>query len=140
MYLDASAIVAILGEEEEAAALVARLEGASSPVLVSSLAIFEAATGLARKKAAPGDAKNRAALIEVMQAAVEGFLEEVGAIEIEITAEIGRDALEACKRYGLAVGSPAGLNFGDCYAYACARTHGVPLLYKGNDFARTDLA
>ena len=35
---------------------------------------------------------------------------------------------------------PAGLNFGDCFAYACARTHGVPLLFKGDDFARTDIA
>ena len=51
-----------------------------------------------------------------------------------------RAAIEAAKRYGRAVGSPSDLNFGDCLAYACAEEHGAALLYKGNDFAQTDLA
>lgn len=43
-------------------------------------------------------------------------------------------------RYGKGRGHPAQLNFGDCFSYACARAAGVPLLYVGTDFAKTDLA
>ncbi len=39
-----------------------------------------------------------------------------------------------------AVGHKADLNFGDCFAYACAKAHRLSLLYKGNDFSQTDLA
>jgi len=48
-------------------------------------------------------------------------------------------ALEAYDRFGKNR-HPANLNFGDCFAYACARHYGVPLLYKGNDFTKTDIA
>jgi ribonuclease VapC len=47
-------------------------------------------------------------------------------------------ALEAFDRFGKGR-HPAGLNMGDCFAYACAHALGVPLLFKGDDFARTDL-
>lgn len=47
-------------------------------------------------------------------------------------------ALDAYTRYGR--GTPAALNMGDCFAYGCARAHGARLLYKGDDFARTDLS
>jgi ribonuclease VapC len=43
-------------------------------------------------------------------------------------------------RYGKGTGHPARLNLGDCVSYAMAKKAGVPLLYKGNDFAQTDLA
>lgn len=48
--------------------------------------------------------------------------------------------LEAARRYGKASGHPAKLNFGDCFSYALAKQAGVPLLCKGNDFVKTDLA
>ncbi|WP_315765188.1 type II toxin-antitoxin system VapC family toxin [Sphingomonas sp. Y38-1Y] len=47
-------------------------------------------------------------------------------------------ALDAYAQYGR--GTPAGLNMGDCFAYGCAKAHGARLLYKGDDFARTDLS
>jgi ribonuclease VapC len=47
-------------------------------------------------------------------------------------------ALGAFERFGRSR-HPADLNFGDCFAYACARAYRAPLLYKGNDFAQTDL-
>ena len=50
-----------------------------------------------------------------------------------------RLAAAAFDRYGRGR-HPAKLNFGDCMAYAVAKAHGVPLLYKGDDFARTDIA
>jgi ribonuclease VapC len=49
-------------------------------------------------------------------------------------------AIDAFARYGKGRGHPAQLNIADCLSYACAKKLGVPLLYKGNDFARTDLA
>lgn len=48
-------------------------------------------------------------------------------------------ARRAFDRFGKGRGRPAGLNFGDCMAYAVAKTHDVPLLYKGDDFAKTDI-
>ena len=48
-----------------------------------------------------------------------------------------KNATDALRRFG---GRPARLNFGDCMAYALAKSLGVPLLYKGNDFAQTDIA
>ena len=59
---------------------------------------------------------------------------------IEITPAIGRQAVEAAAVYGKAVGHKADLNFGDCFAYAAAKASGARLVYKGDDFARTDLA
>ncbi len=49
-------------------------------------------------------------------------------------------ALEAFTQYGKGRQHPARLNMGDCFAYACAKSHGARLLYKGKDFAETDLA
>jgi ribonuclease VapC len=47
--------------------------------------------------------------------------------------------IEALERYGKGRGHPAQLNLGDCLAYAVAKVHGVPLLFKGSDFSHTDL-
>lgn len=62
------------------------------------------------------------------------------AIEVEpVTAQhvqLGRDAY---RDFGKGSGHPAQLNFGDCFAYALARATGEPLLFKGDDFSRTDL-
>ena len=142
MFLDASAIIAIIAREPEARLLAFRLGSASSPPLVSPLAIFEAVTGLARKKAkALGgrDAKTPPELLRQARRLVEIFLKEAGASEIMIDEDIGRGAQDACMTYGAAFGSPADLNFGDCFSYACAKAHQVPLLYKGEDFKQTDL-
>ena len=48
-------------------------------------------------------------------------------------------AIEADRRFGRGTGHPARLNFGDCLAYAAAVAHDAPLLFKGGDFARTDV-
>ena len=57
-----------------------------------------------------------------------------------VSADIGRKAVDAAKRYAKVGGHAADLNFADCFAYACARAYSVPLLYKGNDFTQTGLA
>lgn len=56
-----------------------------------------------------------------------------------VTEEQAYLALDAYDRFGKAAGHRAGLNYGDCFSYALAKQAGEPLLFKGNDFTRTDL-
>lgn len=129
MFIDASAIVAILASEDDAADLTRRLGGAGRR-LTSALAVYEAATGLARRKNRPvGQARD----------VVQAFLAKADITTVPL-GDAERDAaLEAFERFGKGR-HPAQLNMGDCFAYACARTNGVPLLFKGDDFAKTDIA
>ncbi|WP_395708235.1 type II toxin-antitoxin system VapC family toxin [Reyranella sp.] len=138
MFLDASAIVSILGRESGYEELEKRLAAAHGPFFVSPLVKFEASVALARQKSK--GRKPSPELLRQMSKAVEAFAEDIAADEIAISAEVGRLAMEAGARYGKAVGHVADLNFGDCFAYACAKSLGVSLFYKGNDFANTDLA
>ncbi len=141
MFIDASAIVAILARETTADTLIDRIERAGGPFVVSPLVRFEAALALARARS-HGRAPHRpdARRIRRAKKLVDDFLAEIGAADIAIDTAIGNGALEAAGRYGKVAGHPAALNFGDCFAYACARAAGTPLLYTGADFAKTDLA
>lgn len=65
-------------------------------------------------------------------------LDEMDARWITIDAEIGKAAVNAFDRYGNGR-HRAALNMGDCFSYACAKVHGLALLYKGDDFAHTDI-
>ncbi|MBF4160188.1 type II toxin-antitoxin system VapC family toxin [Nocardioides acrostichi] len=58
---------------------------------------------------------------------------------VEVSASHARIARDADRRYGRGSGSPARLNFGDCYSYALATSLGEPLLFVGNDFTHTDV-
>jgi ribonuclease VapC len=57
---------------------------------------------------------------------------------VSMPADIGDAAIDAFQRFGKGR-HPAALNMGDCFAYACAKRLGVPLLYKGDDFSLTDI-
>jgi ribonuclease VapC len=70
---------------------------------------------------------------------VDEFVQRTGMQILPITTEIGHAAIDAFDRYGRGRHA-AQLNMGDCFAYACAKALGAPLLYKGDDFALTDLA
>jgi len=140
MFLDASAIVAILGREPGHEELEMSLAAAGPPFFVSQLVKFEASVALARQKRPSASSKPSSILLRQAIAAVDAFVEDLGAEETSISPEIGKAALDASATYGKAIGHAADLNFGDCFAYACAKTLDVRLLYKGNDFARTDLA
>ncbi len=129
MFLDASAIIAIIARESDATALAGRLRQANE-VHTSPIAIYEAVLGLARV----GNTS-----IQEAEAVLERFLEEVQAQTISISAKVGRAAIAAFARFGKGR-HPAGLNMGDCFAYACANELDVPLLFKGNDFPQTDIA
>ena len=129
MFLDASAIIAIIAQEEDASSLAARLDRADA-AYTSPVAIFEAALGLARiGNIAPS------AVMPVL----EQFLGEARAATMPVDAEVGRMAIDAMERFGKGR-HPAALNLGDCFAYACARRLDTTLLCKGRDFPRTDAA
>ena len=70
---------------------------------------------------------------------LDDFVQE-SAITIEsVTVDQARIARDAYRDFGEGSGHPAALNFGDCFAYALARSTGEPLLFKGNDFSHTDV-
>jgi ribonuclease VapC len=139
MFIDASVIVAILGREPAAEEIEKRLAVTAGPFFISSLVRFEASVSLARLKAGK-EMKPSPEMVGASRRAVEAFVEGLDAEEMAISSEIGDLALETAMRYGKVVGHPADLNFGDCFAYACAKAGRLPLLYKGIDFAETDLA
>lgn len=129
MFVDASALVAIMLNEADAHALLVRLDGAASAV-TSPLAIWETAIAFTRvRKTSPTEAHRM----------VEDFLVLMNIEQIALTPDETRLAIEAFERYGKGR-HPAGLNFGDCFAYACAKQRRIPLLFKGDDFVKTDIA
>ncbi|KQU65652.1 ribonuclease [Aminobacter sp. DSM 101952] len=140
MFVDASVIVAILNQEPGWEELVKQLSMDTSERLVSPLVRFEAIMSLARAVSGGSGRKPTPAMILQAGLVVDDFINEIDAREIPISDEIGIAAVDAAARYGKAVGHPADLNFGDCFAYACARVQKTKLAYKGNDFAQTDLA
>jgi ribonuclease VapC len=128
MFVDASAFCAILLGEPDRQSFEERL-AATVGAITSGVAVWETVRALSRGKG-----------LTIAQAEIE-VLEYIGAAEV-VTIDIGlREAtmaLHAFARFGKGV-HPAKLNMGDCFAYACAKVHGVPLLYKGDDFALTDI-
>ena len=115
---------------EDGADLLSDRFSRADAISTSALAVYEAVLGLARA---------RQISIAEADSAVNDLLLHARAEIVPITAEIGREAIRAFERFGRGR-HPARLNMGDCFAYASARSVGVPLLYKGEDFAQTDIA
>lgn len=141
MFVDASAIIAILSEEPDGPEIASRIEKAAS-VSCSPIVRYEAVVGFARSKWSALHGKNTPISADFMAQAeqvVISFLTQIGAEERPITSEIGTAAIRAATRFGRGTGHPAKLNFGDCFSYACAKSAGVPLLFKGEDFTHTDV-
>lgn len=130
MFLDASAIVAILADEPEAATFIALIESAPNKS-TSGIAVFEAVLGLSRIRELDPEEAEALVLAFCDLAAVE--IVAIGAAE---TAA----ALAAHRKFGKGRGHPARLNLGDCFAYGVASSRGVSLLFKGDDFGATDIA
>lgn len=76
---------------------------------------------------------------EDIDAMTRRLMTETGLRPVDFTVEMADAAVDAFRRYGKGQGHPAQLNFGDCMSYAVAKVLGAPLLYKGDDFARTDI-
>ncbi len=129
MFVDASASVAILTREPEADGLDT---SSRQRVLrqMRGFTFFAAALRICRK---------RHTSVEEAEEDVREFLEVAGIELIPITAKEGETALAAFSRYGKGRAHPAQLNIGDCFAYAAAKNHRRALLFKGNDFNKTDI-
>src|SRR5262249_34591233 len=125
MVLDTSALLALLLDEPEAEAFRAAVEEDSTR-LVSGATLLETALGIEARKGEPGGRE----LDKVIPKADVGR----GPVGADHVAEARR----AYRRFGKGRHA-AGLNFGDVFAYALARTAGEPLLFKGDDFAKTDI-
>lgn len=128
MFIDASALTAMLVNEQDARELLARMQNDSLRI-TSPLAVWETVLAVARILG-----------LEVKEAetAVEAFLSLTGVSVQSVPAEARGAAIDAFIRYGKGR-HPAALNFGDCFAYACAKHAKAPLLYKGDDFPQTDI-
>ncbi len=138
MFIDASAIVSILIGEPGYEEMVRRIEESSSRRYVSSLVKFEANAAVARSRS--GENRPTSEQLGLSEKIVNEFCDRIEAKEINITPLIGQTAIQVARRYGKLVGHEANLNFGDCFAYACASVYNTRLVYKGNDFSKTDLA
>lgn len=123
IVIDTSALVAILLGEPEASRLSQRIEAEEGALLMSAATAVEALVLAGQRGFRPR---------------LEGMIEDLP-IEVVplLPADIVRVA-DAYARWGRG-NHPAGLNFGDCFAYALARTRECPLLFVGKDFARTDI-
>ena len=126
MIVDTSALIAILRDEPEAPACAQAIENAAVR-RISAVNFLEAAIVIDGSRD-PIASRRFDELISVAELVVEPVT--------ETQARIGR---EAYRDFGKGSGHPAQLNFGDCFAYALAKVTGEPLLFKGNDFVRTDV-
>lgn len=129
IFIDASALVAILTAEPEGRDLLLRVEETKTR-LTSSLAIFEAVLAICRKRSMD---------VDVAHEKVSRFLSEAEIFVVPIEKEDAQIALAAHALYGKGRGHPAQLNMGDCFAYAMAKSRGAALLFKGDDFVQTDI-
>jgi ribonuclease VapC len=126
MVLDTSAIVAILSNEPEREHFIRLIE--TAPIRrLSAANRVEATLVIEGRKRDAG------------RADLDLFLHEAEVEIVPVTLEQAELACQAFRRYGKGR-HPASLNLGDVFAYALARTTGEPLLFKGDDFARTDIA
>lgn len=128
MFIDASALTALLTDEDDARELLSRMQAARTRV-TSPLAVWETVIAVARIL----DLE-----IGEVADAVEQYLTLMEIETVAVPPETTRIALDAFDRYGKGRHA-ARLNFGDCLAYACARHHNMPLMFKGGDFPQTDI-
>jgi ribonuclease VapC len=125
VIVDSSALIAILFKEPEAPAFAAALQGAPSRAVAAPTVVETAVVAEGRTQPAMGEALDD--LLRAMRAEVVPF-----------TAQHAAIARQAWRRFGKGR-HPAKLNLGDCFAYALAIERDEPLLFKGEDFARTDV-
>jgi ribonuclease VapC len=126
MVIDTSVLVAVLAMEPDAAQLAAAIE-ADATRLISAATLVEASMVIESRHRSAGASE------------LDLLIAKAGMVIEAVTPDQAELAREAWRRFGKGR-HPAGLNFGDCFAYALARTTGEPLLFKGSDFAQTDVA
>lgn len=129
LFVDASALIAIIADEPEGKIFTVAIREDRNP-LSSAMSCWETVLSLERSYGCTIERARRE--IEAIALAASFTLVSIGPSELEL-------ALDAYQTYGKGR-HPAKLNMGDCFAYACAKAHRAALLYKGDDFAQTDLA
>lgn len=125
MVIDTSALIAILLDEPERRAFNEKIE-ADPRRLISAVSFVEASLVIETRV---GEAGGRE---------LDLFLHRAGVETVAVDGDQAEIARRAFRRYGRGR-HPAGLNFGDCFAYALMKATGEPLLFKGDDFGRTDI-
>ena len=125
MVIDTSAVTAVLLHEPERDVMIRQMTDAPR-VLISSGTLLESAIVIEARR---GEAGGRE---------LDLFLHRLDAVTVEVDEEQVEAARAAWRRFGKGR-HPAGLNYGDLFAYALSRVSGEPLLYKGDDFSRTDV-
>jgi ribonuclease VapC len=128
MIVDTSAVVAVVLDEPERAALLECLASAVSRTM-SAASVVELIACYA----------SRTRLDDPLRA----LQDDLSRLDIIVEPVTPEQALLACRarlRFGKGTGHPARLNYGDCFSYALAKSANLPLLFKGNDFGRTDVA
>jgi ribonuclease VapC len=123
--VDTSALVTIMLQDAAADSLIATLERSGARV-ISHVSVLEAIMVLSRVSSQP-------------QTIVDGYLLEARIETRDFDAMQAQWARHAFLTYGKGR-HPARLNFGDCISYALAKSLGIPLLYVGHDFIKTDIA
>ncbi|CAN5241579.1 type II toxin-antitoxin system VapC family toxin [soil metagenome] len=129
IVVDASAVVSMLAGEADAEALLMRLAD-DSDRSISTISIWETACAIARWKVC-----SRSEAMEI----TEDFMRSAGIAPVAPDMAITSLAIEVAERYGRGDGRPGILNMGDCFSYATARHLKARLLFKGDDFSRTDI-
>jgi ribonuclease VapC len=125
MVIETSALVAMLTDEPDAQRFEAAVE--ADPVrLMSTASYLEAAIVIEQRFGEPGGRE------------LDLWLHRADVDLVSVDAEQAEVARSAYRRFGKGR-NRAGLNYGDCFAYALAKVSGEPLLYKGDDFANTDI-
>lgn len=126
MVVDTSALVAIMNDEPERRQFNELIEAATA-TYVSAASLLETRIVLFART---GDS----AVL-----ALDAFLLKSGMMVMEVAPRIADIAFDAYRRYGKSSGHGASLNYGDCFSYALARHLDAPLLFKGEDFSKTDI-
>lgn len=141
MFVDASAICAVLLNEPEAPSMLKAMEASKGKLIITPIVRLEAVLSIARQiRIARNAEQNKDEDFDRAAALVQKLLDALDVREMHITESIGSGAIKALKQYGKVTGHPAKLNMGDALAYAAAKAFHAPLLYKGDDFKYTDLA
>lgn len=125
MVIDTSAVLAIFLDEPDAPLFELAIESDSNR-LISAASVLEAAIVLGTRFGDTGERE------------LDLFLHKARVQTVAVTEEQVEVGRLAYRRYGQGR-HPAGLNFGDCFPYALSKTIGQPLLFKGGDFAQTDV-
>jgi ribonuclease VapC len=123
IVIDTSALIAIVLRESQAPQCIKALE-AETEVLASAGTIAEALIVAGRRRVA-----------DEMVNLLDGLTISI----VTVTQASARRVAQAYDQWGKGI-HPAGLNFGDCFAYALAKEHSCPLLFVGKDFSKTDIA